>query len=87
MTNETLSNEREFYFAKLRDIEILLQTRGGETSENPITQDILKILYASEDEKVQVASDGKLQISSSTEKAVEHDFAPKETTDDEEMLI
>ena len=63
MTNETLGNEREFYFSKLRDIEILLQARGGETSENPITKDILKILYASEEEKVQVSSDGQLVIS------------------------
>ncbi len=52
MQNETLGNEREFYFSKLRDIEILLQAKGGESSENPVTQDILKILYASEDEKV-----------------------------------
>jgi hypothetical protein len=52
MQNETLGNEREFYFGKLRDIEILLQARGGETSENLVTQDILKILYASEEEKV-----------------------------------
>jgi hypothetical protein len=50
----------------LRDIEILLQARGGEANDNPIAQDIMKILYASEDEKVQVSSDGQLVITSSS---------------------
>jgi hypothetical protein len=50
----------------LRDIEILLQARGGEQNEDPIAQDILKILYASEEEKVKVNSDGSLQITSSS---------------------
>lgn len=65
LQNDTLDKERDFYFGKLRDIEILLQARGGEASENPIAQDILKILYASEDEKVQVSSDGLLVITNS----------------------
>jgi hypothetical protein len=39
-----------------------LQARNAESSNNQIAQDILKILYASEDEKVQVSSDGQLII-------------------------
>ena len=52
MQNDTLDKERDFYFGKLRDIEVLLQARSAESSQNQIAQDILKILYASEDEKV-----------------------------------
>ena len=62
LQNDTLDKERDFYFGKLRDIEVLLQARNAESSQNQIAQDILKILYASEDEKVQVSSDGKLII-------------------------
>lgn len=67
LQNSTLEKERDFYFGKLRDIEILLQARGGEQNEDPIAQDILKILYASEEEKVQVNGDGSLHITSSAE--------------------
>ena len=52
LQNDTLDKERDFYFGKLRDIEVLLQARNAESSQNQIAQDILKILYASEDEKV-----------------------------------
>jgi len=50
LQNDTLDKERDFYFGKLRDIEMLLQARKVE--EDPMSADILKILYASEDEKV-----------------------------------
>lgn len=62
LQNSTLEKERDFYFGKLRDVELLLQTRQKEATDNPIAQDILKILYASEEEKVQVSSDGQLVI-------------------------
>uniref|UniRef100_K3WSI4 EB1 C-terminal domain-containing protein n=1 Tax=Globisporangium ultimum (strain ATCC 200006 / CBS 805.95 / DAOM BR144) TaxID=431595 RepID=K3WSI4_GLOUD len=46
---EGLEKERDFYFGKLRDIEILLQgTEGADT--NPLAQNIFKILYATEEE-------------------------------------
>ena len=58
LQNDTLDKERDFYFSKLRDIEMLLQARQVENSDSVLGQDILKILYASEDEKVTVANDG-----------------------------
>lgn len=60
MNMDTLEKERDFYFAKLRDIEVLLQ--ANPSLENSLTQNILKILYASEEEKVTVGEDGSLTI-------------------------
>ncbi len=57
---DTLEKERDFYFAKLRDIEVLLQTNNGE--ENALGANVLKILYASEEEKVEIDDNGKLTI-------------------------
>ena len=48
LNNDTLDREREFYFGKLRDIEEMLQKRGME--QDPLAAEILKILYASEEE-------------------------------------
>lgn len=60
MNMDTLEKERDFYFAKLRDIELLLQ--ANQVHSNPLTENILKILYASEEEKVQIEEDGTLII-------------------------
>uniref|UniRef100_A0A182PSZ6 Microtubule-associated protein RP/EB family member 1 n=1 Tax=Anopheles epiroticus TaxID=199890 RepID=A0A182PSZ6_9DIPT len=43
---EGLEKERDFYFSKLRDIEILCQ--DDEQSQSPFVQKILEILYATE---------------------------------------
>jgi hypothetical protein len=47
---DTLEKERDFYFGKLRDIELFLQ--ANQKDSNTLTEQVLKILYASEDEKV-----------------------------------
>lgn len=63
LQNDTLEKERLFYFDKLREIEFLLQARQVEQQQsNNLGQDILKILYASEDEKVTIDNEGKLTI-------------------------
>ena len=57
---DTLEKERDFYFGKLRDIEMLLQANPSQ--QNTLTEQVLKILYASEEEKVQIDDDGTLHI-------------------------
>ena len=57
---QTLEKERDFYFGKLRDIEMLLQ--ANQPLQNALTENILKILYASEEEKVIIDDDGALTI-------------------------
>ncbi|KAI5120451.1 hypothetical protein M0805_008498 [Coniferiporia weirii] len=50
---EGLEKERDFYFAKLRDIEILVQTQSEENDKNgtddETLKEIQKILYSTED--------------------------------------
>ena len=58
MNNDTLDREREFYFGKLRDIEEMLQKRGLES--DVLGSEVLKILYASEEEQVIVDEKGNL---------------------------
>lgn len=56
LQTDTLDKERDFYFSKLRDIELLLQARTMEAGPGQeLSQDVLKILYAAEDEKVEVS--------------------------------
>jgi len=57
LTVDGLERERDFYFGKLRDIEILLQSQEGEAAEGEaetpqaeMVQRIFKILYATEDD-------------------------------------
>lgn len=60
LNNDTLDREREFYFGKLRDIEEMLQKRG--LDQDPLGSEVLKILYASEEELVTVSDKGMLTI-------------------------
>lgn len=46
---EGLEKERDFYFSKLRDIEILCQDDDETSTPQPLIQKILDILYATED--------------------------------------
>ncbi|XP_069687187.1 microtubule-associated protein RP/EB family member 1 isoform X1 [Periplaneta americana] len=47
LTVDGLEKERDFYFGKLRDIEVMCQENDND--QNPIIQKILDILYATED--------------------------------------
>ena len=46
LTVEDLEKERDFYFGKLRDIEVICQEEEGAGSD--LIQRILSILYATE---------------------------------------
>ena len=46
LTVEGLEKERDFYFGKLRNIELMCQEHDGE--DIPILQKILDVLYATE---------------------------------------
>jgi RP/EB family microtubule-associated protein len=46
LTVDGLEKERDFYFGKLRDIEVMCQENDNE--QNLIIQKILHILYATE---------------------------------------
>jgi len=69
---EGLEKERDFYFAKLRDIEILAQTYKG--GDKAFCDQIFKILYATEDDFVapeDAVADGALPEAPAA--ATEHD--------------
>ena len=68
MNMDTVEKERDFYFGKLRDIEMLLQ--ANESKKTPLTDMILKILYASEEEKVHIDDNGVLSITAAQGGAV-----------------
>lgn len=62
ITVETLEKERDFYFGKLRDIEVLLDSSSEASGD--IIKLVRRILYASEDEVVEVKEGGKIEVSS-----------------------
>ena len=63
MNCDTLEKERDFYFAKLRSIEIYCDHFEGQ--ENPIVTDLQKILFATDEEEVTVNDDGTVSVVSS----------------------
>lgn len=50
VTMAAVEKERDFYFDKLRDIELLLQNHETETGESDLTKNAFKILYATDDD-------------------------------------
>lgn len=56
LTVEALEKEREFYYSKLRDIEILLQAYTG--PDKATVDTIFKILYATDENSEFVAQEG-----------------------------
>lgn len=58
--NQILDKEREFYFSKLRLIEEMIQKNG--LDQNPLADTVLKILYAGEDEEMDIDTNGDLII-------------------------
>lgn len=48
MSIEGLEKERDFYFGKLRDIEVMCQDCDNGGDPPPIVQKILEVLYATE---------------------------------------
>ena len=81
LTSDTLEKERDFYFGKLRDIEVLLQ--AYQDQEIPVVDMVLKILYATEDEKVEVDDSGNLNIVNTAEGVAEEDPAEQEVVEGE----
>jgi RP/EB family microtubule-associated protein len=59
VTVEGLEKERDFYFGKLRDIEVLCQEH--EVEEIPVIKQILDILYATEDGFVAPEDNGEVE--------------------------
>lgn len=49
LLNDTLARERNFYFNKLREIEVLCQNESSNDSEKEFKEQVLTILYAVED--------------------------------------
>jgi len=49
LLNDTLARERNFYFNKLREIEVLCQNESTNDSEKELKEQMLNILYAVED--------------------------------------
>ena len=60
MNCDTLEKERDFYFGKLRSIEVYCDHFEGQA--NPVVSDIQKILFATDDEEVIVNEDGTITI-------------------------
>lgn len=65
MNCDTLEKERDFYFSKLRSIELFCDHFEGQG--NPIVADVQKILFATDDEQVTVNDDGSVLVAPNNE--------------------
>ena len=75
LTADTLEKERDFYFGKLRDIEVLLQSHTD--AGIPQVDQVMKILYATEDEKVEISEAGELKITGADGQPITSEEAPE----------
>lgn len=63
LTLDNIENERDFYFDKLRGIEVMLQVhdeKGEESNAEELIQRIFKVLYAKADDDIVVTEEGEL---------------------------
>lgn len=84
LTSDTLEKERDFYFGKLRDIEVLLQ--AYQDQDIPVVDLVLKILYATEDDKVEVDENGNLKITNAAGGVAQEDPGQEEYVEEGEDL-
>ncbi len=64
LRTKAAEKERDFYFGKLRDIELLLCSYGHLAQTDPEDQirAVMKIMYAKEDENIEVDEDGNIIV-------------------------
>jgi hypothetical protein len=67
VNNDVLEKEKEFYFGKLRDIEMYCQCHESEETPNPHIVDVQKILFASDEEVVKIQTDGTVVVTAGAE--------------------
>lgn len=67
--NKTLTKERDFYFGKLRDLELVLNAH--KEGKSPLLECIGKILYATQDDKIMIDEKGNLRVDNPMESQVE----------------
>ena len=60
MRTKVAERERDFYFGKLRDIELLLAEGQREPVE--LVKAIQKVLFAKEDENIEVDEEGNIIV-------------------------
>eukprot|EP00899_Mesostigma_viride_P025363 jgi/Mesvir1/6010/Mv00757-RA.1 len=75
LTVDSLEKERDFYFAKLRDVEILCQM--PELQDLKVVQAVQKILYATEDTP-EIMEEARAMIKTSAEAPAAEEEAPVE---------
>ncbi|XP_022149450.1 microtubule-associated protein RP/EB family member 1C-like [Momordica charantia] len=77
---DSLEKERDFYFAKLRDIEILCQSR--EIQDSNVVSAIKRILYAGEDDASVVAEAQEMVVITTQNEAKETTETAEEISDE-----